>query len=171
MFEEANEKFIKEISSKQSERIEEETKEIQKPQTQSKGFKSNTPAFKSDLTIAVNIGTARYDKVGNLDEDGNFEQFLPDIMPVEQESMDWKNFLQENKVVEDDYIIDLSHGPTFKEINSVFKLLRTHIKQAQEFNQKVSILVFVSGYGYIDKSVQIILLNEFDEKEEGYQKF
>ena len=107
---------------------------IQKPQTQSKGFKSNTPPFKSDLTIAVIISTAKYDKVGKLDKKGKFKQFLPDIKPVEQEIKDWKNFLQENKVVEDDYIIDLSHGPTNEEINDAFRLLRTFIRKAKEYN-------------------------------------
>ena len=80
------------------------------------------------MTIAVIISTAKYDRVGNLNEDGKFKQLLPDITPAEQDSKDWKNFLQENKVVEDDYIIDLSHGPTYNEINSAFKLCRTLIK-------------------------------------------
>ena len=42
-------------------------------------------------------------------------------MPIKQECEDWKNFLQEYKVVEEDYIIDLSHGPTNKEVESLFK--------------------------------------------------
>ena len=74
------------------------------------------PPFKSDKTLAVILGTAKYDKVLTEDGKGGYRQVMPDIPQVERECIDMREFLDHYNIVNERDIYRLDDGPTHQEV-------------------------------------------------------
>ena len=80
--------------------------------------------------------------------------------------------MKEENIADDGYIIDLSYGPTWKEIEDVLKELREITKDGLEkFNpaKRISIIYLIAGCGYSEYNMQMLVCNEYDKTNEGYK--